>query len=207
MLNRFLAIRCDRAFLQSCLANFPNVFDRISSPGLRLGAVSEVSLALRLFEFGLLPEAYRTKFVQAVTDCAVEGEDGYIFENESLRKMLTPDENAKFVARLRNELIPNLREVRNNWEGNYDSDEDPESYIQPFEAFLNALESEFPEDSDLLEIIDRESLMVGSWVRDTLSASEERRHGPEEADDWEPDESPCRGSYAAERSIFDDVDL
>jgi len=129
--DRFLAGRCDRAFLEFYLRLHPQIFERVSSPGLFLYAVSEVDLALRLFEFSLLPEQHRKKFVQTVTQYTVEGQDGYVFENREIRKMFTRGEMKDLKLRLRTELVPRLATARDNWEDNFPSDEDPESTFNP----------------------------------------------------------------------------
>jgi hypothetical protein len=58
-MDDFLALRCSRDFLVRYVAGHPEFLARVSNPGLFLDTVSEVGLAIRLHEFGLLPEEYR----------------------------------------------------------------------------------------------------------------------------------------------------
>jgi energy-coupling factor transporter ATP-binding protein EcfA2 len=209
---RFLAGRCDRGFLQEYLLHSPGTLERVSAPGLFLYAVSEVDLAMRLFEFGLLPETHRSKFIERVTQYTVDGEDGYALRNKQLRGMFTPSENERLLNRLRGELIPNLGHARSQWESNYDSDEDPESYMQPFEEVLSALEMQFAGEKEVLELVEAEGALTRQWVRRTAADLEERRDGREfreqEGGEDEGYDSEFRPSaeHLEERSIFDDVD-
>ena len=73
-LQGFLSRRCSKDFVSLYLLNNPDLLDRVSKPGLFLYAVSEVRLAERLHEFGLLPEENGKKFIETfVSDYALGG--------------------------------------------------------------------------------------------------------------------------------------
>lgn len=135
-----------------------------------------------------------------------------MFQSKRLRKMFTPGENERLLSRLRGELVPNLGHARTNWESNYDSNEDPESYMQPFEEALTALEEEFAGDNDVLEVVNTETLLVRRWVTRTAADLEERRDGREPYDRQESEDDEYNPEFHSsaermeERSIFDDVD-
>jgi hypothetical protein len=208
-IDRFLADRCDRGFLDFYIRQNPQILERVSSPGLRLHAVSEVELALRLFKFGLLPEQHRKKFVQTVSEYAVEGEDGYVFESKQIRKIFSRQEIKDLKLRIRRELVPNLARARRAWEGDFPDDEDPESYIQPYSDILSALEREFPSDSEVRRAVIRETLSVQQWIKDVLRDMAERG----DPGDYEPDydfddrQRPTEVPATPGRSIFDDIDV
>jgi hypothetical protein len=64
----------------------------VAEPGLMLSAVSEVDVAVRLHEWGLLPEPQRLKFLETVTGYALRGEDLYALGDHEIRsvfKLLT----------------------------------------------------------------------------------------------------------------------
>jgi hypothetical protein len=208
-LDRFLANRCDRAFLELYLQHHPQILARVSNPGLLLSAVSEVGLARRLFELGLFPEEHRKRFVQTVTQYTADGDDGYVFESREIRKMFTRHEMKDLRLRVRTELVPSLKNARRNWEDNLPSDEDPESYIQPFSDRLLALEREFPSDDDVTATVEREKVLVQRWIENTLQDLAERGDRPYDEPDYDPgDYSHSEGKVdAAGRSIFDDIDL
>lgn len=205
-IDRFLGERCDRRFLKRYLENHPQLLERVSEPGLRLYAVSEVDLAISLFKLGLLPEEHRARFVRTVAKYAVEGEDGYVFENDEIRKMFKPAEMAELKTRLRNELIPNLVNARQNWESNLPSDEDPESYIQPYSDLLKALEREFVGDLGVKKAVISETLCVREWIDTALRDMEENAPGDDEPDYDSGEYAATRLNSQPERSIFDDID-
>jgi hypothetical protein len=203
---RFLAGRCDRAFLESYLKHYPELLERITDPGLYLSAVPEVQLTLKLFELGLLPEQYRRKFVQAVIQYTVAGQDGYVLKSEEMRKMFTPAENDELTSRLRAELVPNLSTARRNWQQNHESDDDPESYMEPFVELLSALETEFTGDDNIKAAIDNELEQARSWIeaaRDEYYDQEPPEH-PEP--DYDVGDYSHTGGHELERSIFEDID-
>ena len=207
-IDRFLGERCDRTFLQSYLKHHPHLLERVSNPGLRLDAVSEVDVAVKLFELDLLPEQYRARFVQTVAEYAVTGEDGYVLVSSEIRKMFRPLEMKELKTRLRAELIPNLADARDNWEQQFPDDEDPESYIQPYSGLLKALEKEFPGDPTVKKAVISETLSMRRWIDRELQDMAERGDPRDYEPDYEPGNYPAArpSSEAASRSIFDDID-
>jgi hypothetical protein len=101
----FLASRCSAKFLTEYLRRHENVFERVSSPGLSLNAASEVDLAVRLNQLGLLPEEYRERFVTTVVDYTIQGDDFYAMESRGIQSMFTRTELAAFRDRVRSELV------------------------------------------------------------------------------------------------------
>jgi hypothetical protein len=206
--NQFLGDRCDKAFLQLYLERHPDLLKRVSSPGLRLEAVSEVDLAVKLFKLGLLPEQHRANFVQTVAKYAVDGEDGYALESAEIKKMFTRWEMKELKRRLREELVPNLSNARENWESNLPEDEDPESYIEPYSALLTSLERQFPGDGEVRKAVIKETLLVRRWMERAWQDIAERGNPESDEPDYDTgDYSPGRPSgETVGRSIFDDVD-
>ncbi len=209
-LDGFLAFRCDRLFLEPYLSRHAGILDRISNPGSRLDIASEVDVALRFFELGLLPEDNRSKFVQTVIQYAVDGIDGFALESKRIKKMFTTEEKKELKLRLRKELIPSLADARNGWEDSLPEDEDPESYIQPLEELLSALEREFSSDSDIVNAVRKEQFSVRRWIERAQQDIAERKgdEGWAEADyDSGSYSRSQERSVAGERSIFDDIDI
>ena len=88
-LHSFLASRCSPRFLSLYLQHDSDLLTEVSRPGLLLYAVSEVPLAKRLHELGLLPERHRRKFVNTVSDYALDGQDASALDDESVRNIFT----------------------------------------------------------------------------------------------------------------------
>ncbi len=199
-INWFLTHRCSREFISLYLQSNPEVLDRVAEPGLYLSSVSETRLALRLHELGLLPEEHRQLFVKTVVQYAIEGEDGYIFQNNEMRAVLTLAENEELVRRARSELLPNLGEVRRNWQSNCGSTDDPDQFMSEFFELIEALKREFPEDGGVQSEVNSERDAANEWISE---------HEPPERN------IPPRSILSAKeeplsdhqtRSIFDDVD-
>jgi hypothetical protein len=114
-IDGFLASRCSKDFLQQYIARHADFLDRLSKPGLFLNSVSEVDLAIRLHELGLLPELHRRRFVETVISYAIDGEDLYALESLRIQSVFTPAELAAFRSRVRAELLPNLGDIRRTW--------------------------------------------------------------------------------------------
>lgn len=85
----FLATRASPDFLRLYINKHPEVLDKASNPGLYLIARSEVSLAIRLYEYEIFPEINRKKFVTTVSEYAIKGDDVYALQSLEIRKLFT----------------------------------------------------------------------------------------------------------------------
>ncbi len=200
--DRFLSSRCSKEFLVLYAKEHPDVFDRVSKPGLFLSAVEEVDLAIRLHELGLLPEKQRKTFVSTVTSYAIEGEDLYAIESSKIQSVFTSIELHEFRERVRSELVPNLAAIRSTWEDNLRPDEQAQEHMEPLLESLAALKEEFASEAAVLSKIDREIQRAQEWISwNAVEESEDRRPGRTFGD------VEARGHLALPvRGIFDDVD-
>jgi hypothetical protein len=162
--------------------------------------VSEVDLAVRLHEFGLLPEEARKEFVATVGGYAVEGEDLYGLEDADIRRVFEGPEFEELLLRVRAELLPRLDDVRRNRQRNRDYDQSPDEHMQPLLGSFETLKKLFSDDEDAVKIVERENERVLEWIAENTSedpdTTESRTLGEVQASD------ELRG----DRSIFDDVD-
>ena len=198
-LHGFLSYRCSREFLSLYLEHDPDILDKVSHPGLYLEAVSEVGLAERLQEFGLLPDKQRREFVESVSDYALQGEDASALSDEGIRSIFTNDEYDELVGRLRLELLPRLEEIRLEREDNHSPSDSAEEHMQPLLDFLRSLLVEFGEDQDLANDIGNEQWLVREWVEE--NQIDEIDRDPRQLGTIE---SP--NGHESTRSIFDDID-
>jgi hypothetical protein len=198
----FLASRCSAEFLTEYLRRHENVFGRVSNPGLSLNAVSEVDLAVRLNQLGLLPEEYRERFVMTVVDYTIQGDDFYAMESRGIQSMFTPTELAAFRDRVRSELVPNLADVRRNWQSNHDSDYSPAEFLEPLLDGFSQLKKTFAADPKVVQAIDREIELANDWIADESSEEPERDRPARKFGDVNSPEQPIPTS----RSLFDDID-
>lgn len=198
----FLSLRCSKEFLSLYMDEHPDLLERVSSPGLMLSAVSEVSLAIRLNDLKLLPEENRRKFVDRVISYAIDGEDLYAVGSPRIQSVFTTEELTDFRARIRNELLPRLSDVRDDWEYNYDSDHDAEGHLQPLLDSFSALREQFKNEPEILNAVDREIRLGQEWVYDHMSDDYGRRSHDHSFGDVRPQIYKTQGG----RDIFDDID-
>lgn len=196
----FLASRCSKEFLEAYIEEHPEVLDRVATPGLRLSAVSEVELALRLQELGLLPERIRLAFISTVTGYAVRGEDLHALESFRIQSIFTAAELAQFRLRVHEELLPRLAEVRKYWQDTCDTESRADEHLEPLLDSFKALKEEFADEPAIVSSIDEEIRLAEEWISERVDDENERPDrvfGGAEA----PAPQPTQ-----ERNIFDDVD-
>jgi hypothetical protein len=198
-LQGFLARRCSKEFLSLYLHGNPGLLDQVAEPGLFLDTVSEVRLAKRLHELGLLPEEKRKKFVETVSDYALQGQDADALDDDGIRSLFTLGEFEELVRRVRTELLPRLGDVRREWESNHSSDEPPEEYMQQLLELFDSLNKQFGDDERAAELIDREIRHTREWIDE--NTEEEPERAPRNLEKIEAQEK-----LQSTRSIFDDVD-
>src|SRR5450631_4155315 len=201
-IDDFLALRCSREFLVQYIAGPPDVLARVSDPGLFLDSVSEVGLAIRLHEFGLLPEEYRKAFVARVVAYALDGEDLHAIESARIQSVFTEEEREDFRGRIRSKLVPNLGDVRWNWQSNCNSDQRADEYLQPLLDWFSSLKEKCADDSNLVALIDREIALGRDWIAERLADDPRNERFERTFGDVEVMTEPPLTA----RSIFDDVD-
>jgi energy-coupling factor transporter ATP-binding protein EcfA2 len=198
-LQGFLARRCAKQFLSLYLQRNPGLLDQVSQPGLFLDTVPEVRLAKRLHEFGLLPEDKRRKFVETVSNYALEGEDGDALDDEGIRTLFTDEEFEELVQRARTELVPRLDDVRREWQSNYSRRDLPEEHMQKLLEFFGSLKKRFGDDEKTVRVIECEMRNTIEWIDE--HTPEEPEISPRELGTVEVSQKPHNT-----RSIFDDID-
>ncbi len=199
-LHSFLTRRCSKEFLALYLQTNPELIDRVCRPCLRLSSSTEVDLAMRLHEFGLLPEENRKTFVQALSAYAISGEDVYALDAEGIRGVFTDAEFDALIARIRADLLPRLGRVREKEQDGYGADEPADEYMEHMFESFKTLKNKFGDDAEAVRIIDREIDLAKDWISDN--------------DRERPDRAPRSLGTAGtidkphgSRSIFDDVDV
>ena len=198
-LQGFLSRRCSKEFVSLYLEHHPDLLDRVSEPGLYLDTVPEVRLAERLHEFGLLPEDKRKKFVETVSNYALEGQDAAALDDEGIRTLFKDDEFEHLRERVRTELLPRLDDVRQDWESNHRSDDPPEEHMQQLLESFETLKKCFGNDESATKIIDREIRHTNEWIGE--HTPEEPKKSPRMLGKVEASDKP----HSA-RSLFDDID-
>jgi hypothetical protein len=202
-LFRFLATRCSAGFLRVYLEHHPELGELISSAGSYLSQVSEVDLLVRLHEVNLLPEEWRRRFIDQARRLAIETPDVDFLAVDRIRKLFHPEELDSIISLIREELVPGLSALVDNWSGNYDAGQEPDEWFQPLREVLDVLSAEFQEEAEVKASLSDVSSEIDSAIERILeNRTSEEFDGYD--DDYENDErhSPSSG----ERSIFDDID-
>ena len=198
-LQGFLARRCSNEFLLLYLNERPDLLERVSEPGLFLSAVAEVDLAVRLHEFGLLPEDNRKRFVTTVSEYAIRGEDLFALVDDRIRSVFDSREFEQLLRDLRTRLLPRLGSVRLEWQSDCPSRETPDAHMQPLLESFETLRSRFGDDAHVTSIVDRETRLANEWIAENMPPEPDRT--PRTLGSIETPEKP-----PGDRSIFDDID-
>lgn len=199
-LHAFLTRRCSKDFLALYLQTNPEIIGKACRPGLLLSSSSEVRLAMRLYEFGLLPEENRKTFVQAVSAYAISGEDVYALDDENIRNVFTDAEFDALIVRVRAELLPRLGRVREEEQDGYRADEPADEYMEHMFESFKTLKDKFGDDAEAVRIIDREIDLARNWINNN---DRERPDRATRSLDAAGNIDKPHGT----RSIFDDVDV
>ncbi len=199
-LDYFLARRCSKAFLSMYIEENPEVLKRIASPGLFLHASSEIQVAKRLNELGLLPEIARTEFVEKISNYAIEGDDLDGLSDLSLREFFTESEFELMSLRVKEDLFPRLQEVLYETQLNFSNDQAPEDHMEKFFDTLKILGEHFGDDPSLAPIIEEQRDAANAWVEE--NQIQEQKREPRLLDRVDP----TLRYGATARSIFDDID-
>ena len=195
----FLGRRSSKEFIELYLQRNPHLLNQVSAPGLMLNSVPEVGLAKRLNEFGLLPDDYRKRFVETVSNYALEGMDASALDDDEIQSLFTDVEFENLVQRVRVELLPHLDDVRNEWQSNLPSGESPEEYLQPLFDFFDSLKAQFSDDQRTVQAIDDEVSALDVWIAE--NTEEENEMSPRQLGQIDFQEV-----MRSTRSVFDDID-
>lgn len=200
-LHNFLAHRCAKLFLQEYMTRHPELPSQVESPGLYLDAVSEPMVAVRLHKTGLLPAESRLRFVEKLSEYAIEGEDLSVLDDADFRSVCTEDEYLEVRQQVEQQLVPRLSNVRFRFTSGYFSgNDDPNEFIAPYERTLDILEQSFPDDSKVLAAVVKERQRLLEWVSEQEDESRDS-FSPGTLGTLEDTDVQQNA-----RSIFDDVD-
>jgi hypothetical protein len=196
----FLTTRVDRTFLERYLKRHPGIFESISIPE-SIGS-PESRLLAKLHDLGLLPEHWRTLFVERASRLAVETPDSS-FLGSNIRSVFSEQEINSILTRIETEFLPHLSELLFEWEANYYGGEDPSEYFDPLVEALSGFHDAFDEGTN------PRATIMGALRRIEETSEEIRAQAEEDDARYEPDYDMYEGygyGVALERSIFDDVD-
>jgi hypothetical protein len=210
MWTGFMATRCSRAFLEVYLEVDPDLIKRCLGFGSYLAAMPELNVLARLQSLGLLPEEARKRVLATVSELAVETPDDDWLQSSALYDLLSDQERAGILDRVRSQVVSDLDNMLWNWQLN-EQGESADEYYEPLIEALNSYKRAFNDRGDLDAV---------HALEDALSKAEERRtnsshwyddetspYTPKKSSSSDfPQREQVRNQRLEDRSVFDDVD-
>ena len=166
---------------------------------MSLDYVPEVPLTLRFQEFALLPEVHRKRFLDTVSRYLLNGWDAGALSNPRISNLYQQDEFYELVQSVRDEVLPDLDDIRDREESNWDEDVPPEDWMQQLKDFLNGLDSYFQNEQEIVDLINDQLASIESWIA-------EHTHDEYETEEKLIGRVDVPIVTHSTRSIFDDID-
>jgi hypothetical protein len=197
----FLARRCDAGFLRAYMGRPEWRWDELEDFSYVFGS-SQISLAARLQEFGLLPPEKKSALFERVVAVSADGPSADFLHPSRMSGLFSGVEVDQMFEAVIERLLPQAEDLVQNWDENYDGSEEPDDY---FSSLISALEMLYERSQDprvdaaLNSAIDAASM--------ALESAKENYNYPEpERDYFDFVESSAARNVSSERSVFDDVD-
>src|SRR3546814_13743500 len=106
----------------------------------------------------------RRRFIDTVSEYAVDGVDASVLGYDRMRAMLTKTELDALRGALRNKLLPELGAVRERRQDQYDETDDSHQHKEPFRDVAEALQKEFSEDVEVRGVIAGAKSLCAQWT-------------------------------------------
>ena len=198
-LHHFLRYRSDERFVREFVANNPAFIESLKV-GSYLSVISDVDALARLNQLGLLPTQKRRQVIRDIERLAIETPDAGFLERKC-RPLFRKGEVEKILGTVREELLPNLDWIVDNWRSDFDfgRDDDPESHFSPLTETLGSFRDAFEQDQEAVGEIDTALALIESAIDELVEEMPPER-------DYDDDFGGSRVRSSMERSVFDDVD-
>jgi energy-coupling factor transporter ATP-binding protein EcfA2 len=201
----FLSERCGKAFLKLYLDRYSLDWKEIVQVNAGLSGSAEVRLVGRLIEFGLLPDAWRKQFVEAVAGNAVEIPSADFLTVEAICHLFSPDERQYILTSVREGALPYLWDSVQGWKSECDEEESPEIHFEDLVSTLEEFQRVFSGDDQAQHWLSSALADIDEAV-DDLERDRAERYRDQDFD-RDPDSiRPSAGRGVEVRSVFDDVD-
>ena len=202
LLQTFLSRRCSSGFLRAYVDCYPSELDKFGDLKAFLTSM-ELDLAARLLEFCLLPEKHRVILVEKASKELLEGDGCGPLNSNSISSLFTEEELDELYFRVKEELIPDLENVSDNWKSRYEDGEDPDELFQPLFELFDSLRDQFGDAQEIADLIEQEEDDIRGFISKNNPVREP------DPDDWDFlnfDDADVPDKPERERSIFDDID-
>ena len=133
----------------------------------------------------------------------LEGDGCGPLNSNSISSLFTEEELGELYYRVKEELIPDLESVSDNWKSRYEHGEDPDQLFQPLFELFDSLRDQFGDEQEIADLIEQEE----DEIRRFISKNDPvREPDPDDWDFWDSDDVDVTDEPERERSIFDDID-
>ena len=199
LLKTFLSRRCSSGFLRAYVDFYPSELDKFGDPRA-FHTSMELDVAARLLEFGLLPEEHRVALVKNASKELLEGDGCGPLNSISTSSLFTEKELDELYYRVKEELIPDLENVSNNWKSRYEHGEDPDQWFEPLLELFDSLRDQFGDEQEIADLIEQEDGDIQRFISENFPVREP------DPDGWDFDDVDAPDEPERERSIFDDIE-
>ena len=199
LLQTFLSRRCSSGFLRAYVDFYPSELDKFGDPRV-FHTSMELDVAARLLEFGLLPEEHRVALVKNASKELLQGDGCGPLNTNSTSSLFTEEELDDLYYRVKEELIPDLENVGENWKSQYEHGEDLDQFFEPLLELFDSLRDQFGDDQQISDLIEQEEDEIQGFIAKNVPVWEA------DPDDWDFDDADTPDEPERERSIFDDID-
>lgn len=159
----FLGLRSDDVFLRLFAEQMPQILDM--KPGVFMAYSSENRVLAKLHAADLLPEEKRLSLVGTIIDNTVTFQDGGVFRDSSLRSILTDQEFADLLVRVKAEVLDSFDTHVWDWQSNC-SDDDPDSHFDQLKSLLDDIEGFIECDDPYVEKIEAGRFSINQAIDD-----------------------------------------
>ena len=198
----FLSNRCSKHFLELYIKENPQIMDDLNKADFRYIYRHELDLAIKLFEFQLLPEEDRCGIVKKLIKLAVEGSRVELLDNGKGYQLLNDKEKEELEEEIREKLVPNLEVLTKEAINTFENGEDAEYHMHEVKDKLSLIESYYQESIPEVIILIQDQLeVIDKWIAENKMSENE-----DDEDTLYENGEIDNGSNNVDKSIFDDVD-
>ncbi len=125
---------------------------------------SDIDVLVSLQKYGLLPEAVRVYAVNEIRNLAISVPDSGFLRDE-IRSLLSDNEFSEILSEVKDNLLPNLESLVDDWKADYNFEHDPDSYFDELKTAIDDYKSIFSGDDESEKHINLASALLfqGKW--------------------------------------------
>lgn len=190
----FLQHRCSDEFLRRWAAHRPAELPQLADFGMYISAMWEPGVLARLHAAGALPEPVRAAAARQLARHALDFDGGWL--DNDVVTLLTDDERKATLDRIREEILPDLREHIDQAGEGWDSDLEPSQRYREARAAIDSYREAFRNDAKVQAALAE----ADAYIDDRIQYADE---------DYEPPAAPRLAAEPpitrSDRDEFDDV--